>query len=115
MTTYNLLAVITIILDSMFDRIETCLPPCSPVETEVGNLRELQGYVRGAMETAGMFLATLYAKETNDGLAISDALAIGIEDAVNAFMAARMKDPLVATPSTSELACRFLKETGLMR
>jgi hypothetical protein len=103
----QLVLVAELILVSALDRIESCTPTGGTTDWQdrlalVNQVHndgvKLTAYESGAVETAGMALAVLYAQLTDDGLGIGDALhcADRFDDACGNWIAAVWGDQGVA-------------------
>jgi hypothetical protein len=87
--------VVKMALVAALDRVESGLPDCIDWADRLAHRTTvdpkplaLQGYERGAMETAGMFLACFQLQYTKDGMGIGDALVVAgnFDDAVEQFV-----------------------------
>lgn len=107
------------VLTAMFDRLDSCVPPCvEPDDTlECGfNAyakapgRMFSRYVHGVMECAAAALAIVAAQAINDGVGIGDVCEDVLVPEVKRFMQARLKRPHTKMPNCDRLARRFVKE-----
>lgn len=118
----QLVFVVEVILASAMDRIDSVMPYNFDLGLwcrweDFKNSKQLQAHCSGAMETAGMALAVLYAQLTDDGLAICDALEIsGMYKAVDKFRRERqrpsfhLKPGQLVTPNMHSLAEKFVSK-----
>lgn len=113
--------IVNLALGSALDRVESCVPPCVSVEEAQATMNDghLAGFAHGAAATAGMMLASFYARMTGNGMSISDALGlIDFEDFLFKFVErriaeARQTPPLFQDyypPSTKSFAEKFVTE-----
>lgn len=73
------------ILMAVIDRVEGCLPsggcPLEERKRQYGEAyKRLTDYESGALECAGMAIATIYAQITGDGMGVQDALDSPVGD-----------------------------------
>jgi len=111
--------VAQVIIAAAIDRVESCVPPCTPANEWEPRGDELRSYVSGATETAGMGLAVLYAQLSGDGLGISDAIdLIGLDKELDHFIDARILKDDYPEPDSRKLAEAFVNKawyrTGLL-
>jgi len=100
-----------VIICAAIDRVESCVPNCTPANEWESRGDELRAYISGATETAGMGLAVLYAQLSGDGLGISDAIAIiGLDKELDHFIDARILDENYPEPDSRKLAEAFVNK-----
>ena len=77
-------------LAAAFNRIESALPDTIPLEEYEAQKDSIKSWIMAAKETAGMFLAILWAQLNDDGLGAGDALQVcGMDEAVEVFVKER--------------------------
>lgn len=104
---------VNLTLASLFDRIDSCLPPCVPVEETFdtfGPNDTLSDFAYGCMSQAAMVLSCIAADVCGDGVGASDIVdALDLEEVILGFKFARLKDPNVPEPSSDMLTTLFFQ------
>ena len=109
----QLVLMVDLALSSAMDQIDSCLPPTiSPGEYRARQ-SELDNYIQGCINTAGMMIACIYAQTAGqidgDGIGVADACAvIDFEKFCHDFQAKRLGGDCETIPEMRDLALKFV-------
>ncbi len=92
-TRKQVLFMVEAALSAACDRADSCLPSAVSVEEYEKHKDSIESYISGAIETAGMNIAIIYAQLTGDGIGIGDAISlIKFDKVIKKFIKSRIKN-----------------------
>lgn len=111
-TKKQVLFMVEVALSAACDRIDSCIPSCISKDEYEKNKESIDSYIHGAIETAGMNIAIIYAQLTDDGIGIGDAITlIKFDKVIERFVKSRLKHGELKNdyPNCEKLAKKYVE------
>lgn len=94
--------VIKAIVSSIFDRVDSCVPPCTPAEEF--DSQAIQGYIHGVLDHACSLIQCLSLNE----VFMTDIYDL-LKPSVDTFIKGRLQNPEYSFPETKPIVREIIK------